>query len=63
MKKIKVRIVCERVALDTNIWSAVAWDAAERGLVRAEAFARMKRVALAGVRAMVKEAKWEEVRK
>lgn len=61
--KIKVRIVCELLLVGQEIWEARAMDDAEPGLMRANAMAKSKRVALAGVRAMVREAKWEEVRK
>ena len=60
-ERVKVRIVCERVFRDTNLWIAAAVDVGEAGLMRAKAVATTKRVAMAGVRAMVKEAKWEEV--
>lgn len=62
MARIKVRIVCDRVFHETDLWIASAVDATEAGLMRAKAVANTKSLALAGVRAMVAAAKWEEVK-
>jgi hypothetical protein len=55
---VKVRIVCEKVWVDCSLWVALAMDAVEEGRVMCKAVAVKKSVALAGVEAMVKKAKW-----